>query len=376
MKKISLILGILLVLSFINTAYSQTEVQRKIFYPTFLSVVEYRAWQKETGDSKQSVSQLNSPIAIKLPLSRNFAVDVAGSYIFSSVEDSRLSGLTDVRARAVTMLFNDTLMLNAGVNIPNGKSDLDFEETAVSAILSDQALGFRYNRLGEGLDMTFGGGLAQAYGPASFGIGAGYIIKGEYEIAQDVELKYKPGNQLNITGGFDLLFAPMLLRSDVTYTTYKYDQSDSDDIFREGNRLAIKESAIVKNPAFALVVSGRYISRAKSEIVSQNSRNSSFYDPEIEKKKIRGNQIDANALISLFVAKGVSIKFLGESTIIGKNDDKKNSASVFGFGGGLTVSSSKGSSFDLTGRYYIGSSNDGDTNLKGFSATSSIRIIF
>jgi len=376
MKKTSLILGILLVLSFINTAYSQTEVQRKVFYPTFLSVVEYRSWQKETGDNKQSVSQINSPTAIKIPLSRNFAVDVAGSYIFSSVEDSRLSGLTDVRARAVAMLFHDTVMLNAGVNIPNGKSDLDFEETAVSAIISDKALGFRYNKLGEGLDMTFGGGLAQAYGPASFGVGAGYIIKGKYEIAQDVDLKYKPGDQLNITGGFDLLFAPLLLRSDVTYTTYKYDQSDGDDIFKEGNRLAIKESAIIKKPTFALVISGRYISRAKSEIVSQAYSGLFFLEPEIEKKKIYGDQFGANALINLFVAKGVSIKFLGESTIIGKNDDKKNSASVFGFGGGLAINSSKGSFFDLIGKYYIGSSNDGDTNLKGFSATSSIKIIF
>ena len=38
----------------------------------------------------------------------------------------------------------------------------------------------------------------------SFGIGAGYIIKGEYEIAKDQEIKYKPGDQLNVTGGFDL----------------------------------------------------------------------------------------------------------------------------------------------------------------------------
>jgi hypothetical protein len=366
MKRIFLSLIVLSAL-LANSVYSQTEVQRKIFSPTFLSIVEYRAWEKSIGDSTQKISQLSSPTAIKIPLARNFAVDVAGTYILSSVENSELTGLTDVRARAVAMLFGDTVMLNAGVNIPNGKSALDMEETAVSAILSDKALGFKYNRLGEGLDITAGGGLAQAFGPVSFGIGAGYIIKGEYEIAKDI--KYKPGKQLNATGGFDLLFSPLLLRSDVTYTTYQSDKSNSKEVFKEGNRLSAEESIIITTETITLMLSGRYINHAKSEIIPQGFNVTTV-------KKLYGDQINANAIISLQLVKGFNLKFLGESIIIAKNEDKKNDAKVFGFGGGITIKSKKGSFFDVTGKYYIGNANNGDTDLKGLSAVTAIRLIF
>jgi hypothetical protein len=377
----------MLVLTFINNTYSQTEIQRKLLSPTFLSIVEYRSWEKDIGESTQSVSQISSPTAIKLPLSRNLAIDIAGSYMFSSVENSELKGLTDVRTRAVAMLFDDRIMLNGGINIPNGKSDLGIEETAVSAILSDKALGFKYNSLGQGLDFTFGGGFAQAFGSASFGIGAGYIIKGEYEIAKDQEIKYKPGDQLNITGGFDLLFSPLLLRTDATYTTYQSDKSEGEEIFKEGNRLAIEESAIVSNEAYALAFSGRYVNRSKSEITNQAYKDSLFFVPEIQKKKLYGDQISANGLVNFRLAQGFYTKVLAESTIITKNEDKKNGATVFGFGGGITIKSEKGSFLDLIGKYYIGQlssenkeaktgEKDQKTDLKGFSVTSSIRIIF
>lgn len=376
MKKMCFLVSVLLVFLIVNIAYSQNEIQRKTFSPTFLSIVEYRSWEKDFGESTQKVSQIASPTTIKIPLSRSLAVDVAGSYILSSVEDSEMTGLTDVRTRAVAMLFGDTIMLNAGVNIPNGKSDLDFEETAVSAILSDKALGFKYNRLGEGLDITAGGGLAQAFGPVSIGIGAGYIIKGEYDVND--ETKYKPGAQLNITGGFDLLLSPLLLRSDVTYTTYQVDKSEGEEVFKEGNRLAIEESAIISKEAMTLMISGRYINRGKSEITPPYYNDLIALFPNLEKdnKKLYGNQIGADAAMSLRLAKGFNLKFVGESNIIAKNEDDKNDAMVFGFGGGITIKSEKGSFFDTTGKYYIGSSNGGDIDLKGFSVSTAIRIIF
>lgn len=369
MKKTYLLLSVLLVLLFVGPSYAQTEVPRKLFTPTFLSIVEYRSWEKDTNGAKQAISQISSPTVIKLPLSSNLAFDVAGSYILSSVAGSDLKGLTDVRARAVAMMFKDSFMLSAGVNVPNGKSDLNADETAVSAILSDKVLGFKYNKLGEGLDFNAGGGFAYAFGPVAFGIGAGYIIKGEYTYAE--EKKYKPGDQLNVTGGFDLNFTPIILRTDVTYATYKPDKSEGKEIFKEGIRLSAEESLIVSTDSLGLILSGRYITHGKSEITSIKLGASTK-----ESKKLFGDQIVADAAMSVNLTKWFSLKLLGESTIIAKNEDDNNDAFVFGFGGGMTFKSKRGSFFDLTGKYYLGSSNSGDTDLKGYSAMTAIRLIF
>lgn len=358
-----------------GTLFAQTDIPRKAFTPSFLTIAEYRSYERNIDDSKLTVSQFSSPTAIKLPLGQNLAIDVASSFVISSVGSSQLVGITDIKARAVAMLFKDTIMLNAGVNVPNGKSDLDIEETAVSLLLSDKALGFKYNRLGEGLDISFGGGFAQAVGGITFGAGAGYIIKGEYIYAKDSEIKYKPGDQLNITGGFDINTGSILLRTDGTFTKYNFDTNDGRDVFKEGQRIAITESVIMSNERIGLVLSGRYVNRGKSEWLPQIDLPFG-YMPDKKISKLYGDQIDFNTVLSLQVVKGFSFKFLGESVLLAKNEDKTNDAKVFGLGGGFIVRSSKGSFLDLTGKYYIGNSNNNEIDLKGFSAMSAVRLIF
>lgn len=359
----------------ISTSFAQSDIPRKAFIPSFLTIAEYRSYERNINDSKLTISQFSSPTAIKLPLGQNLAIDVASSFVMSSAGSNQLIGITDVKARAVAMLFKDTIMLNAGVNVPNGKSDLDIEETAVSMLLSDKALGFKYNKLGEGLDISFGGGFAQAVGGVTFGAGAGYIIKGEYIYAKDSKIKYKPGDQLNITGGFDINAGSVLLRTDGTFTKYNFDTNDGREIFKEGQRIAITESAIMSTERFGLVVSGRYINRGKSEWIPQVELPFG-YMPDKKISKLYGDQIDFNTVLSFQVVTGFNFKFLGESTVLAKNEDKKNDAKVFGFGGGFIVRSSKGSFLDLTGKYYLGDSNNGEVDLKGFSAMTAIRLMF
>jgi hypothetical protein len=366
MKINLLIVSVFVFLFLTSPLFAQTDVQRKAFTPSFLSIAEYRSYERSVDNSTQTISQFSSPTAIKLPLRQNLAIDLASSFITSSVGSSKLTGLADVKARAVAMLFKDTLMLNVGVSVPNGKSDLDIEETAVSMLLSDKALGFKYNRLGEGLDLNFGGGLAQAFGSLIIGVGAGYIIKGEYTYAKDSEVKYKPGNQLNVTGGFDVHAGSLLLRTDGTYTKYNPDESDGKVVFTEGQRISIEESAIISTARLGLVLSGRYTNRGKSVGALPDKKTSKLY----------GDQINVNAGLSLQIVKGFNLNFLGESAFIMKNEDDMNDAKLFGFGGGWTVKSSKGSFLDVVGKYYIGNSNDSQIDLKGFSATTAIRLIF
>jgi hypothetical protein len=375
MKTNLLIVSVLAFLFLTSPLFAQTDIQRKAFTPSFLSIAEYRSYERSVDNSTQTISQFSLPTAIKLPLGQNLAIDLASSFVTSSVGSSKLIGLTDVKARAVAMLFKDTLMLNAGVSVPNGKSDLDIEETAVSMLLSDKALGFKYNRLGEGLDLNFGGGLAQAFGSLTIGVGAGYAIKGDYTYAKDSAVKYKPGNQLNVTGGFDINAGSLLLRTDGTYSKYNPDESDGKEVFTEGQRISVEESAIISTARLGLVLSGKYINRGKSEWIPQAELPFGVL-PDKKTSKLYGDQINANAGLSLQIVKGFNLNILGESAFIMKNEDDMNDAKLFGFGGGFTIKSSKGSFLDIVGKYYIGNSNDSQIDLKGFSATTAIRLIF
>ena len=365
--KQTLAVYILVIILSQGISYAQGEVQRKVFSPVLSSVVEYQSWKKDFGGESQSISQFSIPTMFKLPVTRNIAFDVMGSAISSSAEDDSLSGLCDVKARGVAMLADDTVMVSAGVNLPSGKSDLDSEEVMASALLSDRAIGF-YNKLGEGFDISVGGGFAKTYEPATLGVGLGYLLKGKYTPSQDSDSEYQPGNQLNITGGFDLLLDSVLLRSDVTYTIYQPDKLGGSEVFREGTRFAIEETAVLGMESFSLLLSGRYVTRGEAELLYAGFDN--------ETRQLYGAQLGIDGAVNLKIAERMTLELLSENTFIGKNDSDQNDATVFAFGVGLNMGFMRTSSIDVNAMYHTGSSNDGNVSLKGLSTTAAVRVIF
>lgn len=366
MKRICVVAIVMILAASIS--YGQDAVDRKVLYPTLSSYVEYRSWEKEFDSGSQTISQFSVPTMFKLPITRSLAFDVMSSMISSSADENDLSGVGDTKIRAVAMLADDTIMLNAGVNLPSGRSDMDEENIAASGLLLDKALGFRYSRLGEGLDVNLGCGFAKTYEPIVLGVGAGYLLKGEYSHLEDEDFKYKPGNQLNLTGGFDLQLAPLLLRSDVTYTIYQSDTENNAEVVKEGTRLSISEMVFLPMDRFSIMLSGRYIDRGETEFLAGS------FDGESVKRY--GAQVNVNGAITMKMTEILSLKLLADSVFIGKNDDDQNDATVFSFGAGVNVRFMRASYIDIAGRYHTGSSNDGDISLTGISTTAAIRIMF
>jgi len=367
MKKICII-SILIFALFQSISYAQIGIQRKAFSPTLSSVVEYQSWEKSIGGETQTVSQLSFPTTFKMPLTRNVAFDLISSAIFSSSEDKGLSGLRDVKARGVATLADDTLLLSAGINLPSGRSELKSDEILVSSSLSDKSLGFRYSRLGEGLDINLGCGAARAFGTVAFGAGVGYVLKGEYGYLEDEDSKYKPGNQLNVTGGFDLSFKPLFLRSDLTYTMYSSDEVDGSEVFKEGTRLTVEETAILSMESFSVLLSGRYVMRGKSEIL--------YTDFPGKSEKMYGDRININGMLNLWITKQLNLKLLGESAFIGEDERGRNDATVFGFGAGAALKFMRRSFLDVAGKYHIGNSDGDSVDLKGISTTATLKLVF
>ena len=116
------------------------------------------------------------------------------------------------------------------------------------------------------------------------------------------------------------------------------------------------------------MLSGRYIDRGETEFLPGAFDGGSV--------KRYGAQVNSNGAITLNITRVLSLKLLADSIIIQKNADDENDATVFGFGGGISLRSRRGSYIDLAGRYHMGESDDGAVSLTGLSSTAAIRIMF
>ena len=367
MKRTCIILGVLAMFLCQNVSHAQQGMQRKIVSPELWSSVEYRSWKRDMGDTTQTISQFSFPMVLKLPLTRNLAFDMIGSTALSSAGDGSLSGIRDVKTRVVAMLADDTIMFTAGMNLPSGKSELDSEETVVSSLLSDKAMGFRYNRLGEGLDISVGAGTAKSFGPLVLGAGVGYLLKGEYEYLEAENSKYNPGDQINATGGMDLLLDPLLLRTDLTYTIHQSDTIDNSKVFKEAAKVSIQENAVLLMERLAVLLSARYLIRGESDILQAGVHGRT--------EKVHGDRIDVGGSLNLRLTKPMNLKLVAESTFIGENAAGQNDAAVFGFGAGMTLRFMRASYLDIMGKYHTGKSNNDEVTLTGFSTTASLKLV-
>ena len=348
-------------------ASAQVGIQRKVFSPTLLTGAEFRTWKKTTQKSTENISQYNFPFVFKIPLMENIAVDIIGSTTISSAKEHKLHGIRDLKARGVAMFAGDAIMFNVGLNLPTGKSKLDSAETAASLGLSDSALGFRYNRLGEGFDVNLGCGVAKAFGGAALGAGVGYLMKGKYEYFDGKDLAYKHGNRLNITGGFDLSFNALFLRTDLTYTTYQFDKLNDSEVFKEGAKLAAEETFVLSTDRLTWLISARYTIHGKNELPSNIVK---------EGEKRYGNQANINGVIRLRLRDSLILKGVAEGIFISAEEGKHNDATVFGFGIGTIFQFMGISSLDITGKYYRGNSDQAKVKLRGFGGTANLKLTF
>jgi hypothetical protein len=362
-------IAILAIFLMVSVASAQEGVVRKTSNFSISSRSEFRTLTRsgEEDESSFTVSQLSIPLSVKYAVTRNIALDLLSTAIISSAEGDSLSGLRDLKARTVLMLADDRLMMSAGVNIPVGKSDLNSEEMGVSTVLTDRAMKFRYNNLGEGLDVSFNGGIAQQLGPLVVGAGAGYLKKGEYALLEDSDDEYHPGDQFAVTAGTDLTAGTLLLRADGTYTSYHPDKLNGEEVYQEEDKLAI-QGTVFLNFVIQLLASGRYTMRVEPKLFQSDSLE------EIE--SLHGDQIDAKGYLRFPFTDAFSAMLLGDFVRIEKNENGLNDAQVVGFGAGMTYRFTRFSRISLEGRYYLGTADDGKSSLDGFSGVCSIRLGF
>ena len=125
-------------------------------------------------------------------------------YAFTSDDaaEASLSGVGDAMLRATWNSDSSRWAVTAGLDLPTGKNPLSISEYIVSTrILASRVLDFYFKRPGEGLDLMASVAHTHPIGRNTvLGFGLGAFLKGEYDVANDIDgslIKTAPGNRVH-----------------------------------------------------------------------------------------------------------------------------------------------------------------------------------
>ncbi|MGZ8413433.1 MAG: hypothetical protein ACXW05_11930 [Gemmatirosa sp.] len=184
------------------------------------------------------MSQLSVPITAVTPLGGSWTLDATTVYGTGSVtlEDAAarrttasLAGLSDVRLRATGRLFDESLLVTAGANLPTGRTELDAEQLTALRAIAAPALGMMAAPVGQGPSGTFGVLLARPLGEWAVAGGVAYEVRGQFApvaalVAGAPSIDFQPGNVIHASLGADRLLGRHRLSAAFSADIYAQDR--------------------------------------------------------------------------------------------------------------------------------------------------------
>lgn len=215
-------------ISFAQSAGSSNRLKLDIF-----SVYESRTLNDSTN-----FSEFTNGIWASYFLSSLTRLSLTTRYASVGGDVNSLNGFSDTQLLFNHSLAENSIGLEAGINIPSGRTKLSEEEFATSRIVSQNIFDMNTSNFGQGLNAFAGITLTQ---PASknivLGAGLSYQLKNEYQPIDASPEKYKPSNEISVTGGIDIKLSELsTFTGDITGIFYGSDQFEGKDVFTAGNR--------------------------------------------------------------------------------------------------------------------------------------------
>lgn len=213
---------------------------------------------------------MSLPISVYFPAGNHFGIGLQASPARASGD--QLAGLGSVGDLRTTLSYDrrigeGSVVVNTGLNIPNGKEELSREEFETVQLLTRNFYDFRVPSFGRGFDMSLGATWAYPVSDRfSIGVGGSFLHQGAYRPLASREEAYDPGNEFVLTGGLD--YQPGQTRyvsGDLTYTIYGADVWAARR-FEAGNKAVITLQYLQYVGFDELRVIGRYRQRGKTKL--------------------------------------------------------------------------------------------------------------
>jgi hypothetical protein len=205
-------------------------------------------WRIEIGDHRV-INQASFPVVLTTPIGPSFQLTVNHTPAVSRWYDGfKIGGISDTWVQGTYLHPNKTLLLNAGLGVPTGKTRLGNREFELGQILSQNFFRFTLPVYGQGLCARVGAaGAFPLSDKAVLGVGAQYLMRGKYNpvafrydfdgIVKTADEAYEPGDEVTAQVGVDVkLDDRFKMMADAEYTIYQKDRMGDRDIFKAGAR--------------------------------------------------------------------------------------------------------------------------------------------
>ena len=341
----------------------------------------YQSWNLNAGSdfaegtplTDSVFSEFTVPVYIYYPVNRNLSFSLRGNQSSASGDNlETLNGLTDTQLGVNYYLENPNIVLNVGFNLPTGKAELSFSEFRTSSLISNNIFGMRTPNFGQGLNVTAGFTWAIPMTEALVvGLGASYQRKGGFKPLDGFIEDYRPGDEILLTGGFDIRLGPTsTISSDVTLTLYKSDKIGDDEVFSIGNKIVIYMQFRQFFGFNELRVLARFRSRAKNE-------RAIILGQQLEPESLRTfpNQFELSAHYRIRLSRSFYVKIIGEGRFYEQTLAAFSGVDLFAGGVAPEISLSQSLSLPITLKYLKGSFKSG-SNLTGFELAAGLSLAF
>ncbi|HQV32123.1 MAG TPA: hypothetical protein PKV71_09625 [Calditrichia bacterium] len=273
----------------------------------------YQSW---SGDDL-ALSQFSTAFYGYSPLSRNSSLSLqfyqgatqnGEDLTLQGQELADPSGISDLHLLGNYYLNDMETLLGVGMSLPVGNSTLEVPEFRTVVQMSNDLLGFDVPVFGQGFNFTASAGWVHAFSPAVVGgLGAGFDLKGAFDLIKDIESEYNPGNEFSLTGGLDFVLNPVSsISTDILLTFYGRDEFRGNEIYQSGKKIQISGEFRQYLGFDELAVGASFRSKAKGNLV--------LGDLEREEgKKSTPNQFELSGEYRRRFSPTLSMQFLLES---------------------------------------------------------------
>ncbi|UCE23451.1 MAG: hypothetical protein JSU74_09100 [Candidatus Zixiibacteriota bacterium] len=323
--------------------------------------------------NETTISQSYLPIAGFVPLRDNLEATIFIANSSSAMEvaglENTVSGLTDARIQVSQALSNDRILISGGLNLPTGKTKLDFvEEWGVIELLSQDFLDFPVRRLGEGFGFNLLVGGATKVGDFRVGGGAMYRYAGEYQ-PYEQSGDYDPGDVFSVNGGGDLHKGSMTWSANIVYTAYATDKLDGVKTFKQSQQLALSASGVHKGDPVTISGWISWIGRG----------NNTFYDTTetiLSELKLYGDEFTFGAAATFELSGDWRITPSAKLRLISENEISIGSSDVIALGMAAGKNFNENISAQAGFTYFSGSAYDDLIDLSGYQLSFGLLAAF
>lgn len=346
---------------------------------SFRAPASFRSWKLEASNTHATVTQLHFPFTTSVGVGKRADLVISGAMGFSSLKPDSgralaLNGPADVTAQAFFRGAGNRFLLQAGVNLPTGKRDLDADQLTVSRALANPLLAFRLKQYGQGTDVNVGLAAALPLAPGvTFGVGTGRIFRGAYPLGDGMK-DFEPASETAISTGLDLgdkNGTGPTARIDAVYRLYGTDRQAGLDSskpgirFEPGNQAELQLSARSGDRGLRGEVVGRLVFKANDRFRTLVTEG----EPQATRPGTYSHfTAVADAPLGSRLRAGLNAQWSGFSGA----DLPGINGSAYGGGPQLRMELGRNGTLALGGSYLLGTLDDGGaapkTDLTGFTA--------